>query len=321
MNGRSFSNENYRFGFNKYENSDESDQLDNWTSSYYRIYNAKLGTWLSTDPSFYMFPHEGAYVAFIRNPILYIDPLGDKIRYGNGTRADRKRIKSQVKARMKIDSDFKSDIKAHRKGKKVTLHINDQQSKRNIDGSTTEKVTASNIMDAEIEENTNKNRERKVLFWNVGLQEKIESSPVFTDNSSTHVGNDEIPDPEKLPKYGPPPPGTPSIRIGHPLKNDPFFNQIASYLIANTASRMLIKINYHSGEYLNYYDSDDNMGQDKRSKTLAKARKSSYNNAIRTHYMLGEYKDIRKRIDIQIHGISTDKNLDFNTIKLIYINQ
>jgi RHS repeat-associated protein len=67
MNGRSFSNEGYRFGFNGMERDNET-----FTDAYdfgARILDTRLGRWLSVDPKSYKFPFESQYI-FCSNTVI-----------------------------------------------------------------------------------------------------------------------------------------------------------------------------------------------------------------------------------------------------------
>ena len=76
MSGRDSSLVKYRFGFNGKEKDDEAqgkgDQLDFGS----RIYNARLGRWLSVDPMQANFVSWSPYKSFLDNPIFYVDKDG-----------------------------------------------------------------------------------------------------------------------------------------------------------------------------------------------------------------------------------------------------
>jgi RHS repeat-associated protein len=71
----------YRYGFNGMEKDDE-----NFEGAYdfgARIYNSRIGRWLSVDPSAYKYVGWSPYNFVLDNPIKYIDPDGrDPIRAG-----------------------------------------------------------------------------------------------------------------------------------------------------------------------------------------------------------------------------------------------
>jgi RHS repeat-associated protein len=72
INGRSFSSTEYRFGFNGKEGDNESETQDYGM----RIYNRRLGRFLSVDPKAAYAPGWSPYRAFYCNPIRYTDPDG-----------------------------------------------------------------------------------------------------------------------------------------------------------------------------------------------------------------------------------------------------
>jgi RHS repeat-associated protein len=66
----------YRYGFNGKEKSDEIVEGDLDFGA--RIYDSRLGRWLSVDPQASKYPDESPYVFAANSPILYIDPDGEK---------------------------------------------------------------------------------------------------------------------------------------------------------------------------------------------------------------------------------------------------
>lgn len=68
----------YRYGFNNMENDDEVVGNDNALDFGARIYDARLGRWLSIDPLTGTSPSYSPYVYTANNPILFIDPDGKK---------------------------------------------------------------------------------------------------------------------------------------------------------------------------------------------------------------------------------------------------
>jgi RHS repeat-associated protein len=74
MAGRGYSSETYRFGFNGKELD-----LEAQTQDYgFRIYDPRLGRFLSVDPLGGDAPNWSSYAAFADNPLYYIDPNGKK---------------------------------------------------------------------------------------------------------------------------------------------------------------------------------------------------------------------------------------------------
>ncbi len=67
----------YRYGFNGMEKDDEAKGDGNQYTSLHRIYDPRLGRWLSTDPEVEEFPDETPYNNNQNNPIVNTDPNGD----------------------------------------------------------------------------------------------------------------------------------------------------------------------------------------------------------------------------------------------------
>lgn len=66
----------YRFTFNGMEKDDEVKGVGNSLDFGARIYDSRLGRWLSVDPLSYKFPFASPYTFVDNNPIYYIDPDG-----------------------------------------------------------------------------------------------------------------------------------------------------------------------------------------------------------------------------------------------------
>jgi len=66
----------YRYGFNGKENDNEVKGEGNQIDFGARIYDQRLGRWLSLDPLFTKYPNWSAYNFTMDNPILFIDPDG-----------------------------------------------------------------------------------------------------------------------------------------------------------------------------------------------------------------------------------------------------
>ncbi|OYU94738.1 MAG: hypothetical protein CFE21_13685 [Bacteroidetes bacterium B1(2017)] len=66
----------YRFGFNGKEADNEINGTGNDYDFGARIYDARLGRWLSLDPKQISYPSLSAYNFTMNNPILFIDPDG-----------------------------------------------------------------------------------------------------------------------------------------------------------------------------------------------------------------------------------------------------
>ena len=90
---RSYSSWGYRFGFNGKERDDEINEDGGSYDFGSRIYDGRLGRWLSLDPQAIQFPNLSPYCSFGSNPIFYIDPDGEILRISTTVkRSERKAI-------------------------------------------------------------------------------------------------------------------------------------------------------------------------------------------------------------------------------------
>ena len=71
--------EDYRFGFNGMEKDNEAKGQGNRYDFGARIYDSRLGNWLSIDPHAQSYSNASPYSAFANNPLIYIDPNGKDI--------------------------------------------------------------------------------------------------------------------------------------------------------------------------------------------------------------------------------------------------
>jgi len=76
MPGRTYSSEAYSWGFNGKENDDEISGEGNNLDFGARIYDSRLGRWMSVDPLYFKYPHESPYNYVSSNPIIYSDKEG-----------------------------------------------------------------------------------------------------------------------------------------------------------------------------------------------------------------------------------------------------
>jgi RHS repeat-associated protein len=82
MQGRQVQNnyQNYRYGFNGKENDDEAKGQSNQVAFENRVYDPRVGRWLSIDPLQKKYPAESPYSFVSNNPVFYADKDGrDKI--------------------------------------------------------------------------------------------------------------------------------------------------------------------------------------------------------------------------------------------------
>jgi len=79
MPGRKFNSGDYRFGFNGMERDDELKGEGNSYDFGARIYDNRVGRWLSVDPLQTHYPSLSPYNGMGNNPIYFIDPDGKRI--------------------------------------------------------------------------------------------------------------------------------------------------------------------------------------------------------------------------------------------------
>jgi len=78
--GRNFNAGSYRYGFNGKENDNEVEGVGNQIAFENRIFDVRIGRWLSVDPLQKKYPGESNYAFVSNSPILYADKDGkDKI--------------------------------------------------------------------------------------------------------------------------------------------------------------------------------------------------------------------------------------------------
>ena len=99
MPGRNFSSEEYRFGFNTQEKTDEISGLGNHTTALYWEYDTRLGRRWNIDPKYKLFPNESPYLVNHGNPIWYFDILGD---VGKAEKEAKKIKKAEDKFNKKV---------------------------------------------------------------------------------------------------------------------------------------------------------------------------------------------------------------------------
>jgi RHS repeat-associated protein len=74
---RTISGDGYRFGFQGQEKDDEVSGEGNSYDFGARMYNSRIGRWLSCDAKAAKQPSQSPYKAFLNNPIVYVDPDGN----------------------------------------------------------------------------------------------------------------------------------------------------------------------------------------------------------------------------------------------------
>ncbi|MBI3133518.1 MAG: hypothetical protein HYZ14_02475 [Bacteroidetes bacterium] len=75
--GRNGSASDYRYGLNGMEKDSEIKGEGNSYTTDFRLYDPRIGKWLSLDPAEKKYPGFSPYNAFLDNPMYYSDPRGD----------------------------------------------------------------------------------------------------------------------------------------------------------------------------------------------------------------------------------------------------
>jgi RHS repeat-associated protein len=83
-----FTSNSYRFGFNGKEQDNEVSGSGNSYDFGARIYDSRLGRWMSTDPLWKLYPEMSDYSFALNSPLVFIDEDGKKVIVG--TKGDEK---------------------------------------------------------------------------------------------------------------------------------------------------------------------------------------------------------------------------------------
>ncbi|GIK68936.1 MAG: hypothetical protein BroJett020_02310 [Bacteroidota bacterium] len=121
MPGRSFNSSEYSYGFNGKLKDDEIKGSGNSYDFGARIYDPRLGRWLSVDPLAVKYPFASPYNFALNTPIQAVDPDGEDVIFVNGYRmgksseSDRGRSKAEQIERKKsywnnVNTNFTSSV-------------------------------------------------------------------------------------------------------------------------------------------------------------------------------------------------------------------
>jgi RHS repeat-associated protein len=115
----------YHFSFNGKEKDDETYGEGNAYDFGARIYDSRLGRWLSLDPLQDKYPYLSPYNFVGNSPNLFIDPDGQKIVY-IGDPKFRKEMKAHLRTIMRsVDPETRAKLKELKRDKTKILRIND----------------------------------------------------------------------------------------------------------------------------------------------------------------------------------------------------
>ncbi len=89
----------YRFGFN---NQEQETELGEYYSFEYRVHDARLGRFLSLDPHYFSYFQISAYSFCNGSPIMFSDPDGRDIIYGDGWSSSKAKLAYDLIRSMRI---------------------------------------------------------------------------------------------------------------------------------------------------------------------------------------------------------------------------
>ena len=90
LEGRKHFTPNYRYGFNGMEKDAEMHGNDGDSYDFgARMYDARVGRWLSRDPEFKRYPSFSSYCSFANNPLVFVDPDGRVLKVSFDNEAER----------------------------------------------------------------------------------------------------------------------------------------------------------------------------------------------------------------------------------------
>lgn len=106
--GRNFQgSDKYRFGFNGMEKDDEIKGNNNSLDFGERMYDPRVGRWLSLDPEARKYPQYSDYSFVTNSPLSFIDPTGKVVEPADNLSANEK---ARVEAAIKLSSEKVPDL-------------------------------------------------------------------------------------------------------------------------------------------------------------------------------------------------------------------
>ena len=167
MSERSFSSSDYRYGFNGMEKDDEIKGNGNSYDFGSRIYDPRIGRWMSRDPQSSLFTFLSPYSSFANNPIYFVDEDGAVVKVAG----DLKIAQEDVLSILPSD-EYKSKISVV--DGIVVFDITEKQALESGDPGV---ISLYNLVNSE-----------KVYLWEVA--DKIELRDPITGNLDTYVVDD-----------------------------------------------------------------------------------------------------------------------------------
>jgi len=142
MQTRTWSSGAYRFGFNGKEKDNEFNVNDGSYDFGARIYDGRLGRWLSVDPLYAKYADLSPFNFTGNNPILFIDPDGKKIDLSQLSKPQKREYKAMIRQLKKSDI-FRDMYKQLNESESVVqIHASEKNiAKGSVDNKTTIKTT------------------------------------------------------------------------------------------------------------------------------------------------------------------------------------
>lgn len=102
----------YRFGFNGKEKDNEVKGIGNSLDFGARIYDSRIGKWLSEDPEVATYPQVSSYNYVLNNPINYVDKDGKKVYIIVYDNTHKNFMYSALTRKNQIEGDKSFDVKS-----------------------------------------------------------------------------------------------------------------------------------------------------------------------------------------------------------------
>lgn len=252
MPGRNYNSPNYRYGFNGQEKDDEVYGSGNLNTAEFWGYDTRLGRRWNMDPEPFDFMSE--YSCFANNPIMFPDPLGNRVRYGGekASKEDRRRIKDQVKERRQNDLAFDKEFRSNKKDKEITYQYEDMRENINIQDVGKSAVTGATVYDAVMDDPTGDKDKTRIIAWNIRLI-KLPKTISFNGGEPTLSNDVETKANENAALMGI------TRDYSHRFKDDPIKSQIALWLYVNKNKSITITINQNINGGLEYSSAEDGV--------------------------------------------------------------
>ena len=264
----------FRYGFGNQEKDDEVSGAGNTTTATFWEYDTRLGRRWNLDPEPLQFI--SGYTCFSDNPISFTDVLGNKIHYGtdNESKENKKRIKAEVKDRMRSDAQFKTQVKAWKRDNNINVVFQDM-AETSIDNGTKSTVTGATVFQGVLTTGSGAKDKNFYYVWNINLIKLPDEIPFMSGESFVENKQEQNENYKKTIEINN---GSMPVNF-HRFINDPLKNQIGLWLSANKNSNLIIQV---GGDLNNEGWTDSQDGQLLSSRELAQSRKRVIQSALKT---------------------------------------